>query len=242
MNRLKFQQPRLFVTLSALFAFSLAGAAHAKTIETTEGTSATELQAAGILPAPSTLKVAVLPFYDAQSDVTHVQMASAANQLLFARHGFQMTPLLESFAAVKKDGDVEPGLPLRKSDALRIGKKLGVNWVVYGEIKEMRPYKKESFFGGQSKFMWASMRLAVMNVDKEELLFWQARSRRIGGTGFNKGFSKKGEQLVRTGVLSVSDQSFQALMDALPKHETKGDLPDSGDLAKFINETWGEAK
>lgn len=241
MNQLQTTKPRALVLLGALLSASLAGAAHAKTIESTEGTSATELQAAAPLPLPTAIKVAVLPFYDAQSDVTHVQMASAGNHLLFARHGFQMTPLLQSFEAVKKDGDVEPGLPIRKSDALRLGKKLGVNWVVYGEIKEMRPYKKESFFGGQSKFMWASMRIAVMNVDKEEVLFWQSRSRRIGGTGFNKGFSKKGAQLVRTGVLSVSDQSLQTLMDALPKHEVKGAVPDSGDLAKFIDETWGKA-
>ena len=207
-------------------------------IESTEGTTATEVAALQPLPAPDTLKVAVLPFTAASSDSAHVRIATGANWLLFQREGFQMIPVKESFDALKKDGEVEPGLPLRKSDAVRLGKALGADWVIYGEVKELRPYKKESFFK-TSKLMWASMRLAVADVNKEDLIFWQVRSRRIGGTGFAGGNYKSGESLARTGVISVSDLSLTPLMEALPKHEVKGEKPDTGDLAGFVKETWG---
>ena len=207
-------------------------------IESTEGTTATEVAALKPLPAPSQTKVAVLPFAATSSDASHVRIGTGANWLLFQHEGFQMIPLKDSIEALKKDGDVEPGLPLRKADALRIGKALGADWVVYGEVKELRPYKKESFFK-TSKLMWASMRLAVADVGKDDLMFWQVRSRRIGGTGFGGGNYKSGESLARTGVLSVSSQALEPLMEALPAHEVKGDKPDTGDLAGFVKETWG---
>ena len=212
-----------------------------KLIENSEGTTDVEIAALKPLPAPSTIKVAVLPFFATSSDVTHVRMGTGGNWLLFQRQGFQMVPILAGFEAVKKDTELEPGLPLRKSDAVRLGKSLGADWVVYGEVKELRPYKKETFFS-TSKLMWASMRLAVADVNKDSLIFWQSRSRRIGGTGIGHGSSKGGATLARTGVLSISDQSLTPLFEAMPDHPVNGNQPDSGDLAKFVDETWAKDK
>lgn len=229
-------KPALWAALGLVLACAPA-LAKDKLTENSEGTSDAEIAALKPLPAPSTIKVAVLPFSATSSDVTHVRMGTGANWMLFQRQGFQMIPITAGFEAVKKDGELEPGLPLRKSDAVRLGKSLGADWVIYGEVKELRPYKKETFFSS-SKLMWASMRLAVADVNNDRLLFWQSRSRRIGGTGFAGGARKGGATLARTGVLSISDQSFAPLFEAMPAHQVSADKPISGDLAKFLDETF----
>ncbi|BCM89158.1 hypothetical protein IAD21_01002 [Abditibacteriota bacterium] len=216
------------------------GAKDNNLIESSEGTAASDL-AALKLPAPADIKVAVLPFSDYASDQNHVRIASGANFLLFQRQGFQLLPLADSFAAAKADDELEPGLPLRKSDAVRLGKQLGADWVVYGEVKDLRSYKKETFFS-RTKNMWAALRVAVANVNTGDLFFYGIRSRKVGGTGMQNGFQSKTEQLERVGVTSVSNDILEPLFKALPAHETKGKIPESGDLAGFVKQTWPKEK
>lgn len=193
------------------------------------------------LPALNTLKVAILPFSDYASTPEHIHIATAANWAIWTREGFQVAPLLSGFDALARDKKIEPGLSLRLDDAVRIGEALGVDWVVYGEVKELRPYKKDSLFKS-GKYLMAGMRIAVADVKRGELVYWQMRSERVGGSGYFGGFQSSVAQQKRIGVMTVSSRSAQPLFDVFPAHTVVGKLPDSGGLAKIVDEAWPDKK
>lgn len=187
------------------------------------------------LPQPNTIKVAVLAFHDISGSLAHVRMASAANFLLWQREGFSLLPLSTTFAAQAADKELEPGLPLRRSDAVRLGKALGARYVVYGEVKELRHYVKRGAFK-QGKYLIAGVRIAVADVESGEMLYWHERSDKTGGTGGS--INRKADTLKRRGAIIASMNALKPFFEVLPMHETQGKVPDSGDLATFINQTW----
>lgn len=198
------------------------------------GTSAEEL-VARTLAAPSTIKVAIMPLYDYASNSHHQHVGSAACYLEFEHEGFEMVPLLLSFAAEKNDGKIEPGLPMRKEDAVRIGNVLAADWVVYGEIKEMRDYKVERWYGDARKIQGA-LRLCVADCKTGELIYWKAKSDNMGETG---GFvERKASQLIRVATQAITRKIFAALFKVLPKHDTKGPLPNDLILLDLEKKTW----
>lgn len=222
-------------------------AAHAKKTppaaaeEAIQGTTAEELAAlkAKGLPAPSTVKVAILPFWDTSSKADRQHTMAAVLSLMFQREGFQVLPLLDTFKAAQSDKQVEPGQALRKEDALRIASTLNADWVVYGEIKELMAYKKESFFK-RSKNVRAGARYAVADVKSKDLIYWKNDSVKAGGTGYFGGFQSKGSQLERSGLVALSTLILKPFFDALPAHTTTGKSPESGEVARVVAETWPE--
>lgn len=197
-----------------------------------EGTSREEL-AERKLPVPAAIKVAVLPFWAYSSDVHHTRIGSSVQWLLFQHEGFSMIPLPQSFAAFDKDKEAEPGLALRKLDAQRLGKTLGADWVVYGEVRELRVYKKESFFR-ESRKVIAGLRIAVLDCKSGELFYWKTASGSMGGAPIKNKFDK----LLRLGVLRVSETALTDLFISLPTHKTVGEKPDTGDIAAFMQTLW----
>ena len=234
---------RVIATVVLMCAFFVVRPICADTTSSSQGSTTEEIAALQKrpLPAPMAIKVAVLPFWDSSSTLLHTRSATAANWLLWQREGFIMTPLLDGFEALAQDKKAEPGMSLRLEDALRLGKVLGVDWVVYGEVRELRPYKKQTFFR-DSKLLMAGMRIAVADVKREELVFWQTRSDRVGGKGFFNGFDKSAGQQKRIGLLTVSSRSLAPLFAAFPVHETEGKTPDSGKLQETIEKNWPDQK
>jgi TolB-like protein len=202
-----------------------------------QGSSSEEIAAlkARPLPSPRSVKVAILPFHDVSGSLAHVRMATVANQLIWQREGFEMLPLLSGFEALKKDKEIEPGQSLRKADALRLGKELGADWVVYGEVKELRNYTKTGLFKA-AKYLIAGMRITVAEVESGEVLYWHARSDKTGGTGI--GTNRKAETLKRRGAIIASVNSLKPFFEALPEHETIGELPGSEEVATTVNKLW----
>ena len=137
---------RIAAFLLCLFCMGTHLIAHAddRKDDAPTGTSPAEVAAlkARPLPQPHDLKIAIMPFWDTSGLKDNSRMETSAVWLLCQREGFQLTPILDSFKAVANDGDIEPGLPLRKDDAIRIGRKLGAHWVIYGEIRDLKQYKK----------------------------------------------------------------------------------------------------
>lgn len=211
------------------------------------GTSAEEVAKlkARPLPHPHDIKVAILPFWDASGSKDNTRMASSAVWLLCQREEFQLTPILDGFKAVDDDGEMEPGLPLRKADAERIGQKLGVDWVIYGEVRELRHYHKRSLFK-HAKYVQAALRIAVVEINNNpakasKIIYWQMRSERRGGTGFFKGRASKGDTLQRKACVTVSYDILKPLFDALPEHSSSDKEIESGDIADFVNATWSKS-
>ncbi len=228
-----------------MFAVVLNCVASARCEEPTPTQGSTETEISSLkergLRLPSQIKVAILPFWDYSSSVEHVRLATSANWLLWSREGFKVSPILQAFDAVAADKKLEPGAALRREDAVRLGKALKVDWVVYGEVKELRPYKKTSFFRSTKNLM-AAMRIAVASVKNDEVLYWQSRSEKIGGTGYFGGFQSKASQQKRVGVTTVSMKILAPLFAILPPHPVTGKVPESGDLSTFLNETWPPEK
>lgn len=230
------------VLLCSTLAVQAKKTAPAPAEEGVQGTTATELAAlkAKPLPAPNTVKVAILPFWNAASKSDQQRTAAATLALMFTREGFQVLPLAESFRATEADKQIEPGQPLRKEDAIRIAATQGADWVVYGEIKEVTAYKKESLFKS-SKNVRAGARYAIADVASKELLYWKNDSVKAGGTGYFGGFQSSGAQLERSGLVALSVVILQPFFEALPPHTTTGKPPESGAVAALVAQTWPPA-
>lgn len=187
---------------------------------------------------PSQTKVVVLPLWDYTSNVSHQRVATAAVFQHFQYQGFDVMPALAGFAAMSLDKELEPGLPLRKADAMRIGKTTGAKWVVYGEVKELRVYEKNKIIGSSKKIV-CSMRLAVADCETNEVIYWRVRSDTLGDTGFSAGFSRrKSTKLIRVGVQSVSERIFSDLFASVAKHDTKGAKPNDSSLLEIEKSLW----
>lgn len=191
------------------------------------------------LPQPNTIKVAILPFVDTSGSLSHVRMGTVANYLLWKGEGFEMVPVMEAFKAVEADKDLEPGLPLRRAEAVQLGKKVGADWAVYGEVRELRPYTKTGVFKA-AKYLVAGVRISVVDVKSGETIYWHQRSEKTGGTGI--GTNRHSDTLKRRGVVIVSTLALKPLFDAFPQHQAEKEPPKSDDIAAMVNQLWPDDK
>lgn len=187
--------------------------------EEVQGTTAEEL--AGLeLPSPSNVTVALLPFWDYKNLERHV---NDCREVLTRRFSFQgfcvMNPALVT-AVVLQDRELEPGEPLRRTDACRLGAALGADWAVYGNILQLEAYWKQSFFGRRKKAK-VSIKLSIVDVATGDILFWRQRFDTSGGTG---GWTKKATSLERTAVDVCIEQLLTELLAVLPPHEQPDEL------------------
>lgn len=193
-----------------------------------EGTGKTEL-AGLVLPQPSTVKVAVIPFWDYKSSERHIRISDECCRELLDRHGFILLPQDVIVKAMKADKEVEPGQPLRRSDAIRIGKAVSADWVIYGEIYELRTYIKSSFLSARKKAQ-ISLKVSIADVPSESLLYWHKRSDTSGGTAFAN--LKKAEKVERKACDVCLNRAFDVLLTALPKHPVKAEKPEVEDSSE----------
>ena len=191
------------------------------------------------LPQPNTIKVAILPFVDTSGSVSHVRMGTVSNYLLWKGEGFQMVPIMDGFKAVEADKDLEPGLPLRRAEAVQLGKTVGADWAVYGEVRELRPYTKTGVFKA-AKYLIAGVRISVVDVNSGETVYWHQRSEKTGGTGI--GTNRHADTLKRRGVVIASMLALKPLFDAFPQHEADKEPPKSDDVATMVEQLWPNDK
>lgn len=177
------------------------------------------------LPVPATTTVAVLPYWDYKSMQRHIDLATGLSRDMFERHGFGLTSSDAIAQAVKADKDIEPGQAFRRTDALRIGKQLGASWVVYGEVLELETYTKNSFFKGRKKKGKVTIRVSILDVPSETIIYWHKRSDTSGGTGFD--YLKRAASIERRACEVCLDRCLSPLFEALPKHEVKPAKPDT---------------
>jgi len=185
--------------------------------EEIKGTSDEQLKQL-TLPSPAAVSVALLPFSDNALVQRHVDQL---RELLFAQfvpEGFAVVHPAVVGAVFSQDKKLEPGQPLRKDDAVRLGKRLGAQWAVYGQINQCEAYYKTSFFSTQRKCKVA-LQLNIVNTDTEELFFWQQRADVTGGGFFSAGlFGKGAAGLEQEGLFVCSNTILKRLFAVLPAH------------------------
>lgn len=169
------------------------------------------------LPQPSHVKVVLLPFWDYMSLERHVQDCQKVLEEYFAVEGFPIVDAALVAAAVLQDEQLEPGEPMRKDDAIRLGATLGADWTVYGNILQLETYWKVT-----RKKAKVSVKLTVVDVTSGEVLFWRQRADTSGGTGiFSGGLlgRKKATSLERRALYVSLKRILEDFFAALPEHE-----------------------
>jgi hypothetical protein len=206
-----------WLVFAVAIAMALCTAALAGDDKDFEGTQKAEL-AKLTLPQPSTIKVAILPFWDYKSEERHIEEATKYTEELLGVHGFTIVPGDAVAKAVKEDKEIEPGQPFRRSDAVHMGTALGADWVIYGEIYELETYVKTSFFSARKKGK-VSMKIAVVDVASQDVLYWHKRSDTSGGTAFCN--FRRASSIEGKACRVCLDRAFEMLLKALPEHEIK---------------------
>lgn len=241
----------LALTTASIDAFTpVVFAKKAPAADAFEGTSdedLKQLKEATKLPQPAQIKLAVLPFHDFADYKLRMREATATTFLYWEHEGFQMVPMADSINALAADKAVEPGEALRRADAVRLGKALGADWAIYGEIKNVDSYEKTSLFS-QKKGGSLTVRLSVVDCKSEELVYWRTLSashsapRGLGGEKRDK----INRMALEVAVRYLSDPFFAAL----PEHATVANVKgknaahqiDDNDILGFIKQTWLSGK
>jgi hypothetical protein len=216
-----------------------------------QGTTADDLKKAA-LPAPSTVKVAVLPLQDIKNVERHTQVATAAVALTFMRCGFQFAPELKTRdaaglaavlhatnQAVLADKKIAPGEPLRLEDAVRIGNALGADWVVYGDVVDMHTYMKTSFFVNQKKGV-ANLKIKIANVATGETIMSRQMEESGSGGGASAVVFRRATALERTICNRCAITMLRDVCAALPAHINSPEGEPTEDDVMAVEEAWAK--
>ena len=236
------------VVLSACCVLSIARATDIS------GTTLDELKARSIAD-PATIKVAILHFYDPKGVDRHVRVATIAVALNLMRCGFQFTPelkresldsfskgdaenlarvLMQDQAAVAADKEVAPDESLRQADAVRIGRAIGADWVVYGEVVEMQAYRG----GGGIKKGAANIKIKIVDLRSGESVLSRQGYDRGSGGGVSSFVVRKSTALERVICQRCVNETLADLCTALPKHPHHPADPPSEEQALAVGDAW----
>ena len=197
--------------VAAIVGVLLVTAAHAGDMQGTTVDELAQLQ----LPRPSEVTVALLPFWDYKNLSRHTEVCRHHLHRYFTRHGFTVVPPALVSAVVSQDTKLEPGVPMRRDDAVRIAAKVGADWAIYGNVLQLETYEKKSAFSKRKKAQ-VSIKLTVVAADSGEVLFWRQRFDTSGGHG---GFTKRATSMERTAADVCLTRILKDFFAALPDHE-----------------------
>jgi len=184
-----------------------------------QGTTVDEL-AQLQLPPPSEVTVALLPFSDYKNLTRHTEVCRHHLHRYFTREGFRVVPPGLVTAVVSQDTKLEPGLPMRRDDAVRIAAKLGADWAIYGNVLQLETYEKKSVFSERKKAK-VGIRLAIVAVETGEILFWRQRFDTSGGHG---GATKRATSMERTAADVCLTRILEDFFAVLPEHELQEEI------------------
>lgn len=229
------------MVLAVVCAMAAIGAvAYAAAKPKREGTDWKELAARKPL-SPERIGVAVMPFaapaalraVASQTELERqVEMPRACALLNLQRHHFRIIPDAQPLVKVPPETDRAMQLTrdekLRlsggKEEALKAGKGLGADWVIYGEwtvqqdlrvktgLLVRRPVKKQ---------LRLSLHLVLADVKSGEVFYWVRLEDEARGSSTVTGFGATDEDrgIARSMLVSLSNTAFDDIARALPKHE-----------------------
>jgi len=171
-------------------------------------------------PPPNDISVAVLPFWS--RDEAQRELGRACALLNLMRHGFRLAPsgsetvpalVRKTDQALRNDPQWDPLATIEPKDAARIGKALGAEWVIYGEIGELH-VKSEKRGLLPKKAGVIDLRLHVIDTATAEALYWS----RIQDTASCGGWSSSASAIERRLLTRTVNTIFDDLVTAIPKH------------------------
>ena len=187
--------------------------------ESVQGTTVDEL-AQMQLPNPSEVTVALLPFWDYKNITRHTEVCRHHLHRYFTREGFGVVPPALVTAVVSQDTRLEPGLPMRRDDAVRLATRLGADWAIYGNVLQLETYEKKSFFSERKKAQ-VGIKLTIVAAATGEILFWRQRFDTSGGHG---GATKRATSMERTAADVCLTRILEDFFGALPDHELQEEV------------------
>ncbi len=187
--------------------------------ESVQGTTVDEL-ARLQLPAPSEVTVALVPFWDYKNLPRHTEVCRDHLHRYFTREGFRVVPPGLVTAVVSQDTKLEPGLPMRRDDAVRLATKLGADWAIYGNVMQLETYEKKSFFSERKKAK-VGIKLTIVAAATGEILFWRQRFDTSGGHG---GATKRATSMERTAADVCLTRILEDFFAALPDHDLQEEV------------------
>ncbi len=206
----------LIVMVAVLVSALLVTATNAGDMQGTTVDELAQLQ----LPAPSEVTVALLPFWDYKNITRHTEVCRHHLHRYFTREGFTVVPPALVTAVVSQDEKLEPGLPMRRDDAVRLAAKLEADWAIYGNVLQLETYEKKSFFSERKKAK-VGIRLAIAAVETGEILFWRQRFDTSGGHG---GATKRATSMERTAADVCLTRILEDFFAALPDHDLQEEV------------------
>ena len=171
-------------------------------------------------PQPNDISVAVLPFWS--RDKAQNELGRACALLNLMRHGFRLAPsgsetvpalVRKTDQTLRNDPQWDPLATIEPKDATRIGKALGAEWVIYGEIGELH-VKSEKRGLLPKKAGVIDLRLHVIDTATAEALYWS----RIQDTASCGGWSSGASAIERRLLTRTVNTIFDDLVTAIPKH------------------------
>ncbi len=177
-------------------------------------------------PRPNDIYAAVIPFW--ARDEAQRELGRACTLLNLMRHGFPLAPsgsqtvrelVRRTDQALRNDPQWDPLGPIEPDDAARIGKALGAEWVIYGEIGELQ-VKSEK--GGllPKKFGIIDLRLHLIEAATGKTLYWS----RLQDTASCGGWSSSSSTIERRLLTRTINTIFDDLATALPEHYTSSEV------------------
>ncbi len=188
------------------------------------------------------ISVAVLKFDGPSRRAS--ELARGSILLNLRRHGLQIRPEAETLAAAVAQTDAalvgtpmvegtEPGGEgITRMVAARIGEELGVDWVVYGQINELRADTRVSFFRTRRLAM-IDFQINFVKAGSGETLYW-ARAKDRGSCGVGIA-NAKGTSLERRITIRTTNHVFTHLTQALPEHKVGPEVTEK-DVQSFIEQ------
>lgn len=211
-------------------------------------TTAQELMDRRFRP-PSAVKVAVLPFYCGKGIERQTRAATSAIGLSLMRCGFEFAPqlktrdsgglaavLCEAQKAVAVDGNIRPGAALKAEDAVRVGRVLGADWVIFGDILDMHSFTSHTVLAMVKKGT-ATIRLEIAEVASGELILDRQRQETVAaGPGLIG--SRKATALERDAAQHCLQGLYADLCAALPAHRHDPEAHYQDGAVLSVQEAW----
>lgn len=172
-------------------------------------------------PRPNDVYVAVLPFWGVVEGQSTV--ARACVMLNLMRHGFRIAPkgsasvraaARATDVAVRRDPEYEPLARMEVEDAARVGRALGADWVIYGQIGELRTESA----GGEilpQKVGVLDLRLWLIEARSGQVLFWRRTRDTVPGGG---PWPAKASAIERRLLTKTINEIFEDISAAMPDH------------------------
>jgi hypothetical protein len=228
------------VVLAGVVVLAAVAAAYAAGQAKREGTDWKEL-AARKPPSPERIAVAVMPFAApaalgavlSQTELERqVELPRACVLLNLQRHRFRIIPDAQPLVRVPPETDRAMQLTrdekLRlsgwKEEALKAGRGLGADWVIYGEWTLRQDFRvKTGLFVRRpvKKQVRLSLHLVLADVKSGEVFYWVRLQDEARGSSTVTGFGATDEDrgIARSMLVSLTNAAFDDIAKALPKHE-----------------------